>query len=57
MYKSGQQCGCVFLFIDKHMLKLIVCVNFVNALKINDRRRISLVIIVIKCDVNYTGSL
>ena len=57
MYKSGQQCACVFLFIDKHMLKLIGCVNFVNALNINDRRRISLVIIVIKCDVNYTGSL
>ena len=32
MYKSGQQCACVFLFIDKHMLKLIGCVNFVNAL-------------------------
>ena len=56
MYKSEQQCACVFLFIDKHMLKLIGCVNFVNALNINDRR-ISLVIIIIKCDVNYTGSL
>lgn len=44
------------LNIDKHMLELIGCVSFVNALNMNDRR-ISLVIIIIKCVVNYTGSL